>query len=142
MIVLDTTVLIYALGTDHPLRQPARDLVTAIASDRVVATTTVEVVQELCHVRARRLGRADALAVSRDVTQLLAPLTTVTEEDLDRGLTLFGQYPSLGSFDAVLAATTLRCQATLVSADGAFAEVLGERYLDLATDPAAQLDRR
>lgn len=139
MIVLDTTVLVYAVGTDHPLRRPARDLVVAVADGRITATTTLEVVQELCHVRARRRGRADALAVARDVVQLLTPLTAVTEDDLDRGLALFGEHGTLGSFDAVLAATTLRCEASLVSADRGFADVLGERFLDLASDPVAQL---
>lgn len=141
MIVLDTTVLVYAVGSDHPLRRAARDLVAAVADGRITATTTVEVVQELCHVRARRRGRADALAVARDVVQLLTPLTTVTEDDLDRGLALFDQHAALGSFDAVLAAAALRYEASLVSADRVFAEVLGERYLDLASDPVAQLAR-
>ena len=139
MILLDTTVLAYAVGTDHPLRRPARDLVAGISQGRIIATTTVEVVQEFCHIRARRRGRTDASAVARDVVQLLTPLTTVTEADLEQGLVLFEQHPALGSFDAVLAATTLRCEATLVSADRAFADVLGERYLDLAADPLIQL---
>jgi len=139
VILLDTTVLAYAVGTDHPLRRPARDLVAEISQGRIIATTTVEVVQEFCHVRARRRGRADALGVARDVVQLLTPLTTVTEADLEQGLVLFEQHPALGSFDAVLAATTLRCEATLVSADRAFTDGLGERYLDLAADPLTQL---
>ena len=54
MIVLDTTVLVYAKGIDHPLRQPCRKLIDLIADGRIEATTTVEVIQEFVHVRARR----------------------------------------------------------------------------------------
>jgi predicted nucleic acid-binding protein len=54
MIVLDTTVLVYAVGADHSLRRPCRDLVEAIAERRIEATTTVEVIQEFVHVRGRR----------------------------------------------------------------------------------------
>lgn len=45
MIVLDTTVLVYAKGAEHPLRDPCRDLVAAIADERIAATTTAEVIQ-------------------------------------------------------------------------------------------------
>lgn len=47
MIVLDTTVLVYAKGAEHPLRDPCRDLVAAIADERIAATTTAEVCQML-----------------------------------------------------------------------------------------------
>ena len=45
MIILDTTVLVYAVGEDHPLREPSRTIVSAIADGRLEATTTVEVVK-------------------------------------------------------------------------------------------------
>jgi uncharacterized protein len=43
VIVLDTTVLVYAVGSEHTLRQPCRDLVQAIFDRRIEATTTVGV---------------------------------------------------------------------------------------------------
>ena len=57
MIVLDTTVLVYAKGAEHPLRDPCRQLVAAIAEGALQATTSVEVIQELVHVRACRRGQ-------------------------------------------------------------------------------------
>lgn len=60
MIVLDTTVLVYAKGADHRFREPCRDLIAAVAADRIEATTTPEVIQEFVHIRARRRGRNDA----------------------------------------------------------------------------------
>jgi uncharacterized protein len=124
VIVLDTTVLVYAKGAEHPLRGPCRDLVAAIAAGDVAATTTVEVIQEFVHVRARRRERADAAAVGRDYAELLSPLLLVEGEHLERGLALFERSPRLGAFDAVLAAAALDVGATaLISADGGFAEV-------------------
>jgi predicted nucleic acid-binding protein len=124
MIVLDTTVLVYAKGADHPLREPCRRLIGAIAKRQVEATTTVEAIQELVHVRARRYGRADAAALGHDYAQLLSPLLAVTHEDLARGLALYERSERLGAFDAVLAAAaeTAGAQA-LVSADAGFAEL-------------------
>jgi predicted nucleic acid-binding protein len=124
MIVLDTTVLVYAKGADHLFREPCRKLVAAIAEERIGATTTAEVIQEFVHVRARRRNRGDAAALGRDYAELLSPLLDVTRDHLQRGLTLFETTPGLGAFDAVLAAAAARAgAAALVSADTAFADL-------------------
>ncbi|MFZ0834409.1 MAG: type II toxin-antitoxin system VapC family toxin [Mycobacterium sp.] len=126
MIVLDTTVLVYAKGADHPLRDPCRDLVAAIADERINATTTAEVIQEFVHVRARRRERSDAAALGRDYAELLSPLLTITRDDLYRGLMLFETSRGLGAFDAVLATAAATAGASaLVSADTAFARLPG-----------------
>src|SRR5712692_6654561 len=70
VIVIDTTILSFAVGTDHPFRDPTRRLVSAIAARRVEATTTPEVIQEFAHVRARRRDRADAVAVAQRYAEL------------------------------------------------------------------------
>ncbi len=132
MIVLDTTVLVYAVGADHPLRRPAQSLLRSVGDGTVRATTTVEVLQEFAHVRARRRGRQDAAALTRDLATALAPLTVVTPDDLDAGLGLFRDHEGLGAFDAVLLAATLRHGARLVSADRAIVAAAGARGLDLA----------
>lgn len=123
MIVLDTTVLVYAASDAHPLRDPCRQLVAAVAEGDLDATTTVEAIQEFVHVRARRRSRADAAALGRDYAELLSPLLTVSDQDLRAGLALFERSDALGAFDAVLAAASVRAGATaLVSADRAFVE--------------------
>ena len=104
MILLDTSVLVYAVGSDHPLQSPCRALIAAIGDGRVSATTTVEVLQEFAHVRARRRGRQDAAELTERFADLLAPLVPVEAEDLERGMEVFRRHESLGAFDAVLAA--------------------------------------
>jgi predicted nucleic acid-binding protein len=124
VIVLDTTVLVYAVGTEHPLREPSRKLVDAIAGGRLDATTTVEVIQEFVHIRARRQGRADAAKAGRNFAELLAPLLVVQEATVEAGLRIFERSKSLGAFDSFLAATAIANEAeTLVSADRAFGSV-------------------
>jgi len=124
LIVLDTTVLVYAKGADHPLRQPCRELLRAIERGSLTATTTAEAIQEFAHVRARRRGRRDAAELAGAYVHLLAPLLVIEEDDLWAGLRLFENHPEIGCFDAVLAAGTLAAEAeALVSADRAFAAV-------------------
>lgn len=130
MIVLDTTVLVYAVGDAHPFREPCRRLVTAIANGRLDATTTVEVIQEAAHVRARRRGRADAARFARDWLALLTPLLVPDEHALAAGLELFEANDRLGAFDCVLAATAMHSGAgALVSADSAFGALDGIRHV-------------
>ena len=130
MIVLDTTVLVYAVGADHPLREPCQLLIRATADGMILATTTIEVIQEFTHVRARRRDRKDAAALSRDYIELLSPLLIVEETDLREGLRLFEEGTGFGSFDAVLAAAAHAAGAeALVSADTGFAGIAAIRHV-------------
>ncbi len=130
MILLDTTILVYALGEEHRLRDPSRALLKLVRDGEVRASTTIEVIQEFCHVRSRRLAPAEAAARARDLARGLAPLIFVEEAELVKGLDLFEATPQLSPFDAVLAATALRRGHALASADRAFAQVSGLPHLD------------
>lgn len=142
MIVLDTTVLVYAVGAEHPLRDPCRRLVRAVEQGAIEATTTVEVVQEFTHVRSRRRSRADAVGVASAWVELLSPLLVVSAADLRAGLTVYREADRLGAFDAVLAATARAAgAAALVSADRAFAEVGSLTHVVPDDDGLAQLLR-
>lgn len=138
MIVVDTTVLVYAVGSDHELREPCREIVTAVRDGVVRATTTPEVVQEFAHVRGRRRDRSDAAALASDFALLLSPLIVVDDQDLREGLALYPDHDALGAFDVVLAAAAIRRDvAALVSADRAFATIDALPYVDPA-DAAAR----
>jgi uncharacterized protein len=143
MIVLDTTVLIYAKGADHPLRDPCRRLIAAVADRELEATSTVEAIQEFVHVRARRRGRTDAVALGNDYADLLSPLLEVTGEHLRHGLSIFEHTHALGAFDAVLAAAALGTGApALVSADTAFSEIATLTHIVPDEDGVRSLLRR
>jgi uncharacterized protein len=139
MIILDTTILVYAKGGQHPLRGPCRKLLMAVEARQVSATTTVEVIQEFAHVWARRRSRSEAVDLARSYVDLLAPLLPVGERDLQTGLRLFERFPSLGAFDAVIAAASIGTRAeAFVSADRSFREVQGLRYV---APGSAEFDR-
>jgi predicted nucleic acid-binding protein len=139
VIVVDTTVLVYAVGAEHPLRDPCRALMGALARGELRASTTPEVLQEFAHVRARRRDRADAVVLTRAYAALLAPLLVADAADLAAGLDLFERHDRLGVFDAVLAAVALSRGADgLVSADQAFAGLRGLPHLDPAHDNFAE----
>ncbi|MDQ3670533.1 MAG: type II toxin-antitoxin system VapC family toxin [Actinomycetota bacterium] len=140
LIVLDTSVLLYAVGGEHPLRQPSLRLVDAIGGGIVDARTTPEVLQEFVHVCGRRRPREVAAQHGRRYAELLAPLLVVTAADLGRGLRLYERHSGLGAFDAVLAATAIRTDANaIVSADKGFASVRGLVHVAPGTDAFERL---
>lgn len=115
------------------MREACRRLLRAHGDGLVDAATTVEVIQEFVHVRARRRSRPDAVALARHYMSALSLLIT-RAEDLDLGLSLFERHIDLGAFDAALAAVALNRRVdALVSADRAFGEVPGLPWVDPAT---------
>jgi predicted nucleic acid-binding protein len=131
LIILDTTVLVFAVGSEHPLKAPSARVLDAVAEGGIRATTVAGVLEEFASVWARRRSRKDASARARDYVAMLSPLQRVDENDLDDGFRLFERHPRLGSFDAVLAAVALNRDAeALVSADRAFDSVPGLPYVD------------
>lgn len=137
MIALDTSVLLYAVGSEHSLREPGRAIVRALGEGRLRATTTAEVIQEFAHVRSRRRDREDAVRLARGYIRLLAPLLPIEEEHLDLGLAFFERHETLGAFDAVLAAAAVGSGiGTLVTADRGFVGVAGLSVVTLEQAPA------
>ncbi|HZU59629.1 MAG TPA: type II toxin-antitoxin system VapC family toxin [Solirubrobacteraceae bacterium] len=132
MILLNTTVLVCAVSADHVLRPACRRLLEAHVRGEVQAAKMVEVLQEFTHGRSRRCSREDAVDLARSFAAMLTLIST-DAADLDLGLTLYLAHPRLGAFDAMLAAVALNRRIdALVSADQAFSEVPGLRWMDPA----------
>ena len=123
-------MLVYAVGSEHPLREPSRRLVEALRQGRIHGTTTPAVIHEFAHVRARRYGRKSAASLARDYAVLLAPLLTTEAGHVRDALNLFERHDRLDAFDALLAATAVSAEPeALVSADSAFAAVSTLRHV-------------
>jgi predicted nucleic acid-binding protein len=132
MILLDTSILVYTVGDNHALRVACRSLIASVLDGVVRASTTVEVIQEFAHVRARRRPRHEAAARARQFATGLGPLVRPDDVDLAEALDLFESMPRLGAFDAILAAAARRRGWALASADSAFRKVDGVVHLDPA----------
>lgn len=133
MILLDTNVLVYAVGRDHALQPVAADLVSL--AGQLPLRTTRRVVEEFAYVFARAgRSRKEAVARTHDWFDALGPVVSIEDEDVAAGFDLWERHPDLHLFDATLAAAARRLEATLVSADRAYSAVNGLTWVDLA-DP-------
>jgi len=63
-LFLDANVFLYAIGADSPHRAPCRDVLQVVGQGKLDGITSSEVLQEILHVRSRRVNVADAANAS------------------------------------------------------------------------------
>ena len=120
-VFVDTAVLMYAAGAEHPLRAPCARIVAGIREGEIKATTSVEVVQELMH-RYISIGRPEAArTMATDALDLFAPVLPITHAVMRRVPELGARYPTLQARDLVHVATCIHEGITeIVSPDRGF----------------------
>lgn len=130
-VLLDSVVFIYAVGVDHPYRDPCRQLLEALEAERYRGEVSALAVEEILHQRARRTGdRESALRVARNV-MTLCPVHDLTTADVTLGLRLFGTSARLNARDVLHAATALnRGIPVVISPDKAFNDIPQLERLD------------
>lgn len=99
MIFVDTNVLMYAVGGEHPVRSEARDFFVRSAEEELPLVTSAEVLQELLHAylpvdRIETLDAALRLAEGR-----IATVWSVVVEDVRLARILVDEHPALGARD-------------------------------------------
>jgi hypothetical protein len=105
---VDTNVFMYAVGREHPLREPARSFFIEQAETGGVLVTSAEVMQELLHAylppqRLETLDAAMLLARSR-----MARVWPVEFADVELARTLVGRYAALRARDLLHVACCMR----------------------------------
>ncbi len=104
-VFIDSAVMMYAAGRDHPLRESCRRILEGVVDGSVAATTSVEVIQEIVH-RYRSIGQPDlAIMIARDTLDLFAPVLPITHALMRRVPDLARRYPRLAARDLVHVAT-------------------------------------
>lgn len=133
----DTSIFVYALGGEHPYREPCREIVRKATAGDLQGEASAGLLQELVHQRVRRTGdRASAAAATRDVAKLVW-LHPLEPDDVQRGIDLFEAHPHLDARDAVFAALALnRGIDAILATDRAFEEIDGLERIDPADDQA------
>ncbi|MEX2448804.1 MAG: type II toxin-antitoxin system VapC family toxin [Solirubrobacterales bacterium] len=131
----DTSIFIYALGREHPYREPCREIARQASVGDLQGEASVDLLQELAHQRARRTGdRRDAAKAARSVAKL-AWWHSVEPADVQRGIDLFETHESLDAQDAVFAALAInRGIDAILATDRAFDGVDGLERIDPADE--------
>jgi predicted nucleic acid-binding protein len=108
VIFVDTNVFMYAVGSAHPLREPARAFFEEHLRSGEVLATSAQVLQELLHAylpvnRLETLDAALTLAHAR-----MGSIWPVEAEDVDLARALIGKHPALNARDLIHVASCTR----------------------------------
>lgn len=133
-VFVDTAILMYAAGAEHPLRAPCRLILEAVGSRTIDAVTSAEVIQEVVH-RYTAIGRrSEGAELAARSLDLFAPVLPLTHALVRRVPELVLRYPGLAARDVIHVATCLHEGLTdIVSTDRAFEAVTELRRIDPAT---------
>jgi uncharacterized protein len=128
---VDSAVLMYAAGADHPLRAPCQRIIQRIQDGDLDGVTSAEVVQEIVH-RYLSIRRPDlARRIASDTLDLFAPVLPITHGCVRRLPDLVGRYPALQARDLMHVATCVHEGITeIISPDRGFDEVAEVRRVD------------
>lgn len=104
MILVDSNVLMYAAGAEHPHKKPSVDFLEQTAKGEVEASVDAEVLQEILH-RYRAINRwADGRLVYDMARRIFPLIIPISAEVLDRARVLLDDYEGLMARDALHAA--------------------------------------
>jgi uncharacterized protein len=108
MIFLDTSVLVYAVGRSHPLREPARTLLLDTSREPSPLVTSAEVLQELLNIYLP-VDRWETLEAAWNLVHgVTRDIWPVEAEDLDAARLAARANPQLQARDLVHLASCRR----------------------------------
>ena len=134
---LDANVLMYAAGSDHPLREPCRRALTKAIDQEVSLVTNAEVLQEILHCYFS-IGRPEtARTVHRSTIDLCDEVLPIEARHTTRALELLLEHPDLTPRDAVhVASMEYHGLELLLSTDRDFDGLSQIERIDPSTFPA------
>jgi uncharacterized protein len=136
-VLLDTNVVLYAIGGPHPYAEPCRRLLSSAGEGRLRLEAPVDLVQEVLHHRTRRLGDRSQAARDALAAAALCRLHAVEPQDAREATRLFAGSSHLSARDAIFAAIAARHGlGAILSADADFDGMAQLRRID-PTDAAA-----
>jgi predicted nucleic acid-binding protein len=108
MILVDSNVPMYLVGSDHPHKVDAQRLLERLVGQRQRLVTDAEVFQEILH-RYTAIARREAIQPSFDVLRALVDeIFPIEEADVFAAKDLLGTHPTLSARDALHVAVMRR----------------------------------
>lgn len=101
---LDTNILMYAVGSEHPLKKPCLSILEKVGKDEITAVTDTEVFQEIAYRYWSQRKWTVALEVLKNFEPLFAEIYPVERDHLPPYYELLSDYPDLSPRDAIHAA--------------------------------------
>ena len=118
---IDANLIMYSVGSPHPLREPCRMVLKKIKDGLIQVVTNTEVLQEILY-RFFSIKKPSLAALAyTSLVEICVEILPVTLHDMDLALELLKKYPDITARDAVHAATMINNDLNeILSADSHF----------------------
>lgn len=130
-LFLDANIIMYALGKEHPLRNPCRKYLERIKNGEITVVTDTEVLQEILYRYfsiSMPLIAEEAFGAIKTFCREVYP---VTLQDVEKALLLLKEISAINSRDAIHAACMLNNGIKeILSTDPHFDEIHGINRID------------
>jgi len=124
--LIDTNVIVYAVGQAHPLKESSSRILSSIARGTLEANLDVETLQEILHLYSSRGERRKGFAAIDNLLLLFPNPIPVRREEVEKAKDLMAQHPFLGARDAIHAAVVLTQDLEgIITADRVFGRIKG-----------------
>lgn len=126
MKLIDTNIILYSLGREHPLKEPCRNIIYKVVSGDISANIDVETIQEVFHIYASRNERQKAVKASRYLLEIFPEPFWISKSEILLAISLLDRYPSLVARDAIHAAVVMSNKLSgIISEDKDFDMIRG-----------------
>ncbi len=104
---IDANLIMYSIGSPHPLREPCKKFLEKIKSREILGVTNTEVLQEILYRYFSMDRRTLGEIACQSMVNLCTEIFPVTVVDTDKALEILKQVDGITSRDAVHAATMI-----------------------------------
>ena len=124
MKLLDTNIVIYGVGRDHPYKKSCAQLLEQVREGNGEFIIDAELLQEILYVYTNRRERQRGLSIVNDLLNAFPDPLPITRHEIVVAHGLMLLYPALGPRDAIHAAVvqTQRLEG-IVTADRIFKQL-------------------
>jgi len=130
--LIDTNVIVYAVGSVHPLKQASDRILSDIAAGTLTANLDVETLQEVLHLYSSRGERRKGFRTIEHLLMLFPNPFPIGREEIERARDLMMKHPFLGARDGIHAAVVQTHDLEgIVTADKVFDRIKRLRRFDL-----------
>ena len=132
MRLVDTNVIVYAVGSAHPLKQAAGRILSDIAAGALAANLDVETLQEVLYLYSSRGERRKGFKTVEHLLLLFPNPLPVAREEIEMARDLMMEHSFLGARDAIHAAVVRIHQMDgIITADRVFDRIKEVKRFDI-----------
>ncbi len=132
MRLIDTNVIVYTVGSVHPLKEASERILSDIAAGTLAANLDVEALQEVLHLYSSRGERKKGFRTIEHLLMLFPNPFPIGREEIERARDLMMAHSFLGSRDAIHAAVVQTHDLEgIITADKVFDRIKGLKRFDL-----------